>query len=201
MSHSQNNEEQIILEFFGDKADGHLLEIGAFDGATFSNTLALIERGWSGVCVEPSPGPLLGLLKRHGDNPKVKIVQAAITAEQESPTVFYDSGGDAISTFSHLHRARWESSGSKFKPFHVFPVTVDQLFDTFGYDFDFISLDVEGTNWALFNALPFAQLKKLRLICVEYDLHSARMLELIEPYGFKQIAVNGENLILGRSIG
>ena len=42
--YSQNQEEQIILDYFNDVKVGHVLDIGANDGKTFSNSLALIER-------------------------------------------------------------------------------------------------------------------------------------------------------------
>ncbi len=52
--YSQNNEEQIIIEYFKD-FKGHLLDIGANDGLTLSNSRKLIELGWTGDLVEPSP--------------------------------------------------------------------------------------------------------------------------------------------------
>ena len=56
--YSQNNEQTYILEAFAEKSDGRFLDIGAYDAKLLSNTRALYERGWSGVMVEPSPGPM-----------------------------------------------------------------------------------------------------------------------------------------------
>ena len=44
--YSQNNEEQVILDYFGNKI-GNLLDIGANDGITLSNSRKLIELGWA----------------------------------------------------------------------------------------------------------------------------------------------------------
>jgi len=52
--YSQNNEEDVILNYFGSFV-GTFLDCGANDGVTLSNTRALAERGWCGVLVEPSP--------------------------------------------------------------------------------------------------------------------------------------------------
>ncbi len=60
--YSQNDEERVILELVGD-GKGRFLDIGAFDGVMFSNTRALVERGWCGICVEPNPFTFLKLLK------------------------------------------------------------------------------------------------------------------------------------------
>ena len=66
--YSQNDEEKIILDLLKDQPVGRLLDIGAFDGKTFSNSLALFEKGWSGVVVEPNPESLVALIKLHGKN-------------------------------------------------------------------------------------------------------------------------------------
>lgn len=52
--HSQNLEEKIILEYFGDFV-GTFCDIGANDGITFSNTYALSKLGWCGNLIECSP--------------------------------------------------------------------------------------------------------------------------------------------------
>jgi hypothetical protein len=54
MKYSQNNEQEIILNFFNGRI-GRYLDIGAFDGVAASNTLALAELGWQGTVIEPSP--------------------------------------------------------------------------------------------------------------------------------------------------
>ena len=43
--YSQNEEEKYILEAIGEQV-GIFLDIGAYDGETRSNTLALVEREW-----------------------------------------------------------------------------------------------------------------------------------------------------------
>ena len=53
MRYSQNNEQDIIMQYFiGNR--GTFLDIGANDGVTLSNTYALQQAGWGGVLVEPS---------------------------------------------------------------------------------------------------------------------------------------------------
>ena len=59
---SQRDEEQVILDHFGDRV-GTFLDVGAYDGITFSNTHALALKGWSGVCVEASPSCFVKLMK------------------------------------------------------------------------------------------------------------------------------------------
>jgi hypothetical protein len=62
--YSQYNEEDLILAAFEVPSEAPLfLDIGAWHPTIFSNTRALIERGWGGVIIEPSPGPFINLLR------------------------------------------------------------------------------------------------------------------------------------------
>ncbi len=55
-SYSQIGQDKEIVHFFGGKKEGYFVEIGAYDGKTLSNTLALErELKWNGICVEPLP--------------------------------------------------------------------------------------------------------------------------------------------------
>lgn len=193
--HSQNDEQEIILAYFGDFV-GDFLDVGAYNGRTLSNTLALAERGWSGVCVEPSPRPFADLVKLHADRTGIDLVQAAVAAKAEWAP-FMDSGGDAVSTLDMPHKEKWESQ-CKFQRFYLHTVTVGQLLEGFGYEFNFLSLDVEGTNWEILQLFPLERLTALRLICVEHDGRAEEMADWAAPHGFRQISFNAENVLLAK---
>ncbi len=55
--YSQNGEEAVILETLAALGieKGHLVDLGAGDGVTMSNTRALIERGWTGNLYDGDP--------------------------------------------------------------------------------------------------------------------------------------------------
>ena len=65
--YSQGGEEKVIVEYF-DGYRGTFLDIGAFDGKTFSNTKRLSDLGWRGVLVEPAPKPFFALIETHKGN-------------------------------------------------------------------------------------------------------------------------------------
>jgi FkbM family methyltransferase len=190
--YSQNDEERIILDYFGDKF-GRFYDIGAWDGKTYSNVRALLERGWTGVMVEPSPSAFIGLLKNVAEfGDKVKLVNAAITPK---PCLidFHDAGGDATGSLDPAHAQKWGLTGGKFV---VHTLGAPSLFNSFG-PAEFINLDVESINGMLFQCLPFAW-PELKLICVEHDGMEKQMEEFAKPAGFKRIHRTGENLILAR---
>jgi FkbM family methyltransferase len=57
-SFSQHGQDAFVYETFfkRDNANGFFVDVGAYDGVTFSNSL-FFERhlGWSGICIEPLP--------------------------------------------------------------------------------------------------------------------------------------------------
>lgn len=195
--YSQNDEQPIIMGHLGSTV-GRLLDIGAYVPTTFSNTRALLDTGWSGVLVEPSPEPFKALLDYYGDNPRVQLLNSAITSERKL-LQFHNSNGDAVSTTQLDHKQRWEAgSPIRFKSYWLQSLAIDELFEHFGRDYTFISLDVESANWELFQRLPFTQLNSLKVLCVEHDGHHVAMANIAKVHGFQQIGFNGENLILGR---
>src|SRR3990167_6152803 len=44
---------EVYQQYFGQKTDGSFIEIGAYDGVSWSNTVFLAKLGWRGVYVEP----------------------------------------------------------------------------------------------------------------------------------------------------
>src|SRR5687768_7977670 len=91
IDYSQHGEQHIILDYFGNDG-GILLDIGANDGITFSNSRALLECGWYGVLVEPSEKTFAELSKNSEPfTGKVMLHNVAIGTEV-GETIFYESG-------------------------------------------------------------------------------------------------------------
>jgi FkbM family methyltransferase len=200
MPYSQNNEETIILDHVATVKEGRLLDIGAYLPDTFSNSRALIDMGWSGVLVEPSPIPFQSLLAHYKDNPKITLVNAAVGVESKWLD-FYDSNGDALSSSNVAHVARWtHNNGVKFSKFAIKSVAISDLFNTFGFDYDVINIDVENQNTELFYSMPWNRLAKTRVVCIEHDGCYNDMCAHVAAYGFVKTALNFENIIFSRNV-
>ncbi len=195
MTYSQNEEEGIINNLFGDR--GRFLDVGAYEGKTFSNTLRLFERGWQGVLLEPSPKAFAGLKKNYEGKEGVVLIQAAI-ADKSGQVVFYDSGGDAISSTELTHAKKWEAGYKcKFDKIIVSSITWDEIFDTYGVNFDFVNIDTEGTNLDLLLKFPFSRLVP-RCLCVEFDGHAKEMQKHLNAFGYRNVYQSGENVVWWR---
>ena len=113
--HSQYGEEKIILDYFKD-FQGRFLDVGAYDGKTFSNTYALAERGWEGVLVEASPQCFVQMTKCVSFK-GVSLVCAAMDVRQGCAK-FYDSGG-AVATLKKEHMEKWKANQGDFREIYV----------------------------------------------------------------------------------
>ena len=191
--YSQNDEERIINDLLGDA--GRFLDVGAFDGKTFSNTLRLYERGWSGVLVEPSPGVYEGLCKQYEGSDRAILRNVAI-AETAGPLVFYDSNGDAISSTSEAHKAVWERGHpDRFKKIEVQGITWKQLLDDCGDDYNFLNIDTEGTNVELLKLFPFNRCRP-KCVCVEHEGSKIKqVLDVLAINGYREVGRTSENII------
>jgi FkbM family methyltransferase len=168
---SQYEEAGFILDHFAgrDPAKLRFLDVGAFDGQTNSNTKPLADLGWSGVCVEPSPPAFCRLMKTHAENPRVTLVCAAVG--HESTTWFHCNSAtgehcDQVSTFSDEHMKKW--AGFPFRSIVVSPMSWKRLLasvDPHLLAFDFVNIDVEGTNLEVFESMPL----RPEMVCVEAD--------------------------------
>lgn len=194
--YSQRDEELYIINYFKDIKNGRFLDIGAYEGKTFSNTHKLAKDGWSGVCVEPSPSVFPALEKLYESNENIICINKAVGNIQGFIS-FYDSQGDAVSSTDEKHVKLWSDNyGSKFKKIQVLCTTVKSLLDEYGYDFNFVNIDTEGTSFDILNDLPFDKLANLSMICIEYDKKQKEILSVANKYSFRLLKTTAENLIL-----
>jgi FkbM family methyltransferase len=198
--YSQNKEEQWILEHFKGKI-GNFLDIGAYDGKSMSNTWALSLLGWGGVLVEPSPSVIKGLMNHYKDRDNALIVNAAIDT-QSRIIEFWDSNGDAISTYDIDHKNLWVTNNQiPYQKLLMKTITVEELLSTVGTNFDFINIDVEGVNLEVFKQFKPDDLSTCTAICIEYhdkQNNYGPILEIAKNLGFSCNKHNGENMFLER---
>lgn len=201
---SQNNEEQIIIEYLNEKK-GSFLDFGAGDGKTLSNTHALALIGFSGTCVEPSPEAFKRLKELYKDNPSIVLVNAAVSFENGTAT-FHHSGehlkiGDVslLSSLSKEETKRWVASGEVFEEIEVNVLTVDEILKQADVKkATVISIDIEGYDLICLRQLDLVNLET-QLIIVEYNGNVEVLNEINEICNSaglnKQLLKNSENII------
>lgn len=149
--YSQNMEEQWITDYFGDHV-GTLLDLGANDGTTLSNSRAAILRGWSAVLVEASPTAFSRLRSLYAYEEQIELHSVAVCA-QSGKMILHESGphlntGDTgiLSTLVAAERDKWAPT-THFTPAWVECVTFADLLKRSQFaEFDLITMDIEGMD-------------------------------------------------------
>lgn len=201
--YSQNGEEKIIKSFFKD-FKGCILDIGANDGTTFSNSRGLIEDGWEAVLVEPSPWAFKKLEELYTGNDKVILSNIAIS-DMDGSTTLHDSGSlvsekdkSLVSTLIPSEKLRWRGTVS-FEEVKVNSATFARFYKAIPKKiFHCISIDAEGFDFIILLQIPFNEVG-CRCVCVEWNgIDFQKYDNLLKQYAFKLIEKNGENLIYVR---
>jgi FkbM family methyltransferase len=201
--YSQNNEEEIILNYFQNRK-GHFLDLGANDGITLSNTHQLALNGWSGVCVEPSPKAFNKLKELYKNNSLIECLEVAIS-NVKGKMILHESDehlgkGDVslVSTLIFSETERWKGT-QNFTEIEVNTITIKDLIETVtNNNFDFISIDCEGVDYEILETIDLNKVN-CKLICIETNSKEVeKYISYISKFGFKVIYTNAENLIMGK---
>lgn len=204
MKFSQNNEEDLILAYFGSRV-GTFLDIGANDGSTLSNTHALALLGWEGVCVEPSPTAFAKLSDLYKGNGRIELHNVAIDNDN-GRKILHESGNHIgredfalLSTIVPTEMDRWKGTKEVFKPVAVECVTFLSLLESSKHaEFDMISIDAEGLDFDIVSQIDLRQVN-CSLLVVEYNgKEEHRFVQYCREYGMNLRHKNGENLLFSR---
>lgn len=200
--YGQNFEDKFVHQYFGNYK-GTLLEIGSNDGQTLSNSLALIQNGFSAHLIEPGR-TFSDLVKLHYTNPKVSLYNYAIGGEFQTEATFFESGAHVIggsdmglvSSLDFEETERWRKSGVQFTETKVPVKTFREFWNEAGKpQLDYISIDAEGHDWDILQQID---LKKVGCKCLVIEWNSDT--ELYNKYieyckGYNLANTNRENLI------
>lgn len=135
----------IYEEIFG-RSTGSFVEVGAYDGESFSNVSCLADRGWRGLLVEPVPEFAAQARRRHASNPAVSVLECAVGRSQGSVVM---TVAGALSTanpnmLETYHGIDWaKTSLTKTRSINVEQVLLDSILDDFGRP-DVLVIDTEG---------------------------------------------------------
>jgi FkbM family methyltransferase len=205
--YSQYGEQKYILQALGYSPDvigisqercGRLLEIGAFDPFAMSNSRALIELGWSAVMFEPSPGPLKSLVKEYGDNQRVEVVGLPVSVSGGFMEMRITDDAVTSDAGNVAHLKKWDGYGF-YGTMTTMAVMVDEIVEHWGGQFDFVSIDTEGTSVDIFDRLVKVFQPLPRCVVVEHDSRWCELRKAAEAGGYRLMhdpKENGTNVVL-----
>jgi hypothetical protein len=194
-SHSQYGEDVHIFESVKGVGSKRLLDIGAWHATQFSNSRALIDDGWEAILIEPSPGPLAGLVRDYAGAKNVAVIGALVGIS--NCLQLLKATDDAVSTTEAGVSALWAESGGYYGSFYSPTITIGDIFNQFGGGFEFVNIDAEGVSVSLF--AEFLRLGgRPKCFCVEHDGRVVEIVQHAQAAGYRQIHLNGTNVIFER---
>lgn len=201
--YSQNDEQDHILAYFGDHI-GTALDLGANDGETFSNSRALLLRGWNGVLVDASAEACNRARFHYRGRTDVEVHNVAI-ADRDGWVTLHESGphatpGDTalLSSIIEAETVRWKPT-TEFTTKTVPCLSIASLLARSKFkQFEFITIDVEGMDLCALEQLDLTALGA-RMLVVEVNHRDPKpYLDHCARHGLVLLTRNAENLILIR---
>lgn len=198
MSYSQNDEEAFLLKYFSDQT-GLLIDFGAADGLVFSNSRALMERGWSGVFVEANPIHCGALARLYENNEKATIYNLGLSHVTGSIVPLHYSRQEPYGTTVQPPE-HWKSRLHE-KPIYVGSVRPHVLLHRHA-NADLLLIDIDEQNYEILRSLYRGagyELARIPLIVVEHNgCDHDKFLSLCETYHDPRRIVHEtpENIIL-----
>lgn len=152
--YSQNGEDLLLWSLFSGQERGFFVDVGAFDGVHYSNSLSFEEQGWSGICVEAHPD-FFPICEK--SRPRSTCIFAACVGKDGGERVMLQaeplgllSGIRASETPNLSERyARRSMRFPGFRSVEVPAMTLDRILREHpppASGIDFVSIDVEGTE-------------------------------------------------------
>lgn len=194
-----------LLELFvGRRQDGVFVEVGAYDGRSFSNTWGLAVRGWRGVMAEPVPAFAAKASRAHARHHNVRVVQTAVGAEEGTLTLV--TSGPFTSANVDLNREYgsnpWIQNHMEGEALTVPMTTLTKLLaaELPGVDIDVLVVDVEGFESEVFAGYDWATSPKVLIVELSETHPDLRSTRVSDALLMRDIARRGYDVVYKDSI-
>jgi FkbM family methyltransferase len=179
--YSQIGQDKWVLEtVFPGVKDGFFLDVGSGDGTSLSNTKALEERGWRGLCIDPFP--------KNMQDRSCQMLKEVVFSET-GKRVRFQASGDVGGVADTLGRWKGEALGSA--SVELTTVTLGDILErTKAPPFiHFVSLDIEGAELEALKGFPFDKYK-IGAMAVEHNEEEPKRTEietLMTRHGYRKV--------------
>jgi len=187
---------RIYSDYFGYITDGFFVDVGAFDGISFSNTAGLVKAGWSGIMYEPVDEFYNMCVHNYKSYNSVKVIKTCIG--NKVGTVSFTVAG-TLSTYDKeqpkdkFWEGYYEDSWNMFSNITTLDRSLEENFVQ--ENFEVLSIDVEGSEKDVLEEFSVELWMPKMVIIEAQELHPAESLrknaKFINKYfsdvGYKKI--------------
>jgi FkbM family methyltransferase len=170
----------VIAKMFPGVRDGFFLDVGSGHGTIGSNTKALEELGWTGICVDPFPTHMEGRTCR-----MEKVVVSSAAGQVVKFHTHSGLGGIADTL------GKWKEEAEKSPAVELTTVTLgDVLAGANAPPFiHFLSLDIEGAELEALRGVPFDRYRFGAMAIEHNDEEPKRsdLLRFLEAQGYRRV--------------
>lgn len=185
-SFSQNYEDLIAAYLlnkykFQYPIEKFFVEIGAFDGITYSTTKYFEDSfNFNGIAIEASPGNYEKLKK----NRKCVVLNYAVDCVSGEPKKLKEDG-----VYSKFVESEEESNFTK-----VMTKSVLEIFEEFNcpLNIDFVSIDTEGNEYEILKGIDLEKYN-IKILCIEtnFDIEKSKVIKThLSKYGYQKVLNN-----------
>jgi hypothetical protein len=177
--YSESGQDVWLLEIaYPGVRDGYFVDVGSADGVEGSNTKALEERGWTGVCIDPFPTNMQSRTCR-----MYKEVVSDVAGKHVKFRASGTLGGIEPSI------GRWRAQAARGPQVELTTVTLGDILDrTHAPPFiQYVSLDIEGAEYDALRGFPFDRYT-MGVLDVEHNFEEpkrAQIAALMLAHGYR----------------
>jgi FkbM family methyltransferase len=202
--HSQVGQDRFLLEnFFRGKRGGVFVDVGAYDGETFSNSL-FFERtmGWTGLCVEPLPAAFARLRAT-----RRAICENVCVADFEGEAEFTEADDpgrnekmlSGLSGQFDARHLRFMEHLKVARATRTVQVTrLSKLLERHGlFNIDYCSIDTEGAEIPILSELDLERFR-ISVLTVEDNSQDERIPRLMAAKGYDIVTRLEQDIVFKR---
>jgi len=161
--------------FLGERSSGVFVEVGGFDGVTFSNTYGLAVKGWHGIYIEPQLEYAEECRRNHKGH-DVVVCQTAVTAPDQEFITLQLAG--ALTTASdsladEYAEVDWATNNLTGNKLRVAADTLNNVLQDYQIEpeFDLLVIDVEGCEADVLAGFSLDKYRPSMIIIELVDTH------------------------------
>ncbi len=178
---SEIGQDKWVLErVFPGVTNGYFVDIGSSHGTIGSNSRALEERGWNGVCIDPFP--------IHMEGRTCKMFKEVVFSKPGLLMTFHTAGGlggvdETLGT--------WNKTAASAPTVTVKTVTVDDILTRAGAPpfIQYVSLDIEGAELEALRGFPFDRYR-VGAWTIEHNREEpkrSQIVALLAAHGYRRV--------------